>query len=209
LINNAGEQPKSRAQKKIPAWRQKQIENFITVLGLAVTDLERAYREKRITTLAWVTRNLLEISVWIDYCNLSDTHAQRFRDDAIQDLHGLSKAVAQSIEINTGQRATTLMTKLAELETFAQSKGIRRLADDFTPVSSAADELGRKAAFTKAFKALSKFAHPTAWSIQTVTSVETDEGYRLTFLEDGVELAINSLIAIRNAVRTIYPEVAR
>jgi len=73
--------------------------NFIQTLILSAADLKRAFVEKRITTLAWTTRNLLELSIWIDYCNLSEVHAKRFRDDAARDLYGLSHAV-QSLEVD-------------------------------------------------------------------------------------------------------------
>jgi hypothetical protein len=32
---------------KLPVWRQKQLESFVTMLGLSAMDLERAYREGR------------------------------------------------------------------------------------------------------------------------------------------------------------------
>jgi len=61
-------------------------------------DLEPAYLRRRIPALAWAIRNLLELSIWIDYCNLSEQHAKRFSDDRLRDLRGLSKAVQQTVE---------------------------------------------------------------------------------------------------------------
>jgi hypothetical protein len=193
--------------KKLAKWREDQLVSFITMLGLSAVDLEKAYREKRITKLAWAARNLLELSVWIDYCNLSDKHAKRFRDDMMRDLYGLSAAVQRSVEIESGAKDRTLDQKLAGLATLAQSSGIQGLEDDFERVSEAAKELGRQPVFSNANKLLSKFVHPTAWAIHTVTSVEADEGYRLIFLGDGVALAINSLIAVRKFIRGFYPQV--
>jgi hypothetical protein len=99
-----------------------------------------------------------------------------------------------------------LEQKLGELATFAQSKGVLELDDEFKRVSEAAQEVGRPT-FPSANKLLSKFAHPTALAIHTVASVEADEGYRLMFLGDGVGFALNSLIAIRKFVRGHYPQV--
>jgi hypothetical protein len=73
-----------------------------------------------------------------------------------------------------------LEQKLGELATFAQSKGVLELDDEFKRVSEAAQEVGRPT-FPSANKLLSKFAHPTALAIHTVASVEADEGYRLCF----------------------------
>jgi hypothetical protein len=44
---------------------------------------------------------------------------------------------------------------------------------------------------------------PSAWAIHTVTSVKADAGFRLILLEDGITLAINSLIEIRKFTLTL------
>jgi hypothetical protein len=126
----------------------------------------------------------------------------------MRDLHGLSDAIQRSIEADSGSRDNSLEQKMTELEAFAQSQGIQKLDDDFKAVSKAAKELGRAPAFGSMNKLLSKLAHPTAWAIHTVASVEADEGFRLMFLGDGVGFAINSLIGIRKFVREYYPEIA-
>jgi hypothetical protein len=182
--------------RKLTKWREDQLVSFITMLGLSAVDLDNAYRERRITKLAWAARNLLELSVWIDNCNLSEAHAKRFREDTTRDLCGLSAAVQRSIESESGSKDSDLDQKLAELAAFAQSRGILRIDDDFKRVSAAAKELGRQPAFRDKNKLLSKYAHPTALAIHTVASVEADEGQRYLFLGDGVALAINSLLAI-------------
>jgi hypothetical protein len=161
--------------KKLPKWREDQLVSFITMLGLSAVDLTQGYRERRITKLAWATRNLMELSVWIDYCNLSAQHAKRFRDDTMRDLYGLSSAVQKSVVIESGAKDRTLEQKLEEFANFAQSKGVQDLDDDFKRVSEAAQEVGRPA-FGSANKLLSKFAHPTALAIHTVASVEAVDG---------------------------------
>jgi hypothetical protein len=196
--------------KQLPEWRQKQIEAFIAMLGITAVGLERSYREKHIAALGWAGRNVLELSVWIDYCLLSENNARRFYEDSLRDLHGLSRAMARSIKVATGKEAPELATKIAELEKFARSTtSIEEFKDDFMQVAVAADELGRREEFVSATKVLHKFAHPTAWMVHTVLSVDVDEEYRALFLTEGAMLCINSLIAIRTFVRTIYTEVAK
>src|ERR1700694_5581974 len=82
----------NKQYKNFPDWREEQIAKLGLMIVETAMDLGRAYFEKRITTLAWATRNLLELSIWIDYCNLSDQHAKKFSDDSLRDLYGLSKA---------------------------------------------------------------------------------------------------------------------
>jgi hypothetical protein len=126
------------------------------MLGLSAVDLEQGYRERRVTKLAWAARNFMELSVWIDYCNLSDQHAERFRDDTMRDLYGLSAAVQKSVLVESGTKDKTLEQKLGELATFAQSKGVLELDDEFKRVSEAARKWGvrHSAVPTSCFRSL-------------------------------------------------------
>ncbi len=190
---------------RLEEWRERQLGNFIQTLILSAADLKRAFVEKRITTLAWTTRNLLELSIWIDYCNLSEVHAKRFRDDAARDLYGLSHAV-QSLEVDDkGIEDPQLKQSQQNLVTFAQSWGINALEDDFTKVAAAAKELGRDRRFLSLNKLLSKLAHPTAWAVNSVRSIDADEDFRGIFLSDGVEMATDSLTSIRAFVIAVLP----
>jgi hypothetical protein len=194
--------------KQFPEWRQEQIEKLGMMVIESAMDLERAYFETRITTLAWATRNLLELSIWIDYCNLSNQHAKQFFDDWIRDLYGLSKAVGRVVEVESGQNATNLDRALKDLSRFAESTGIRALEDHFKGVYEAARELGRLPEFRAANKVLSKFAHPTAWAVRIATVPGPNAGYFDMFLQDGVFLAMNGIITIRKVIRSQYPEIA-
>jgi hypothetical protein len=191
---------------KTDKWREQQLIKFVAALAELTAELERAYNEKRIWTVAWLTRNLLELSVWIEFCNTSLEHARRFRDDAARDLYGLAQAV-QSLELHkTGSENSELKGSQERLATFSRSWRIDRLADDFKRVSDAAEELGRKKAFADLNKMLSKFAHPTAFMVNAVFSSEADAGLRDLFFEDGVAMAIDSLTAIRSFILAYYPE---
>ena len=74
--------------------------------------------------------------------------------------------------------------------------------DEFTAVVKAADEVGLKREFVTKNKILSKYAHPTAWSIASVLegAVRADEDVRTIFLIDGVTLATDSLTAVRETI---------
>jgi len=190
---------------KLEEWRERQLINFIQTLTLSANDLERAFIERRTTTLAWTTRNLLELSIWIDYCNLSNANAKRFRDDAARDLLGFSRAI-QSLQVHeTGIEDAGLQAAQQRLGTFAQSWGIGALEDDFTKVSAAAKELGREKSYLCLNKLLSKLAHPTAWAVNSVHSVDADEDFREMFFSDGVEFATDALTSVRTFVITHLP----
>ena len=179
----------NKKSKKFPKWREGQIATLGLKLTQSAMDLDRAYMEERMTTLAWAARNLLEISIWIDYCNLSEERAKRFYDDAMRDLYGLSQAVQRVVEVKAGTKDKGLEDKISEFAKFAQSTGIQELGDDFKPVSDAARELGRLDEFRGLNKLLSKFAHPTAWAIHIADTGGVEDGYRTMILKDGAELA--------------------
>jgi hypothetical protein len=97
---------KNAEHKKLPQWGSEQIAKLaITVIHSAM-DLEPAYLAGRVSAVAWATRNLLELSIWIDYCGLSEQHAKRFPDDRLRDFYGLSRAVQQTFEAASGAKMT-------------------------------------------------------------------------------------------------------
>jgi hypothetical protein len=200
---------KNGEEKKFPEWRERQIRKLGLSLMASAGDLARGYEEERITVVAWSTRNLLELSIWIDYCNLSDAHAKTFEDDATRDLFGLSMAVKRTAEIALKAPIKKLDDSLAAFASYAKSKGIAELRDDFKSVSVAARELGREEEFKALNKLLSKLAHPTAWAVHVVDLAQFERGYLTMILQDGVYLAMNGIIRLRKAIREQYPEIAK
>jgi hypothetical protein len=176
------------------------------ILMISVSDLQRAHDEKMISTLAWVVRNLLELSIWIDFCCDSDKSARRFQDDAIRDMYGWSKAILSLYKKKHAAEHKNLAKKMGDLEEFAKSRGLAALEDDFKRVRDAAEELGRDADFGPRYKLYSKFAHPTAWVVHSASSIEADEDFRDMFFIDGAELAVASLSRIRDRVLFSFPE---
>ena len=200
---------RNKKYNRIPEWRGEQIAKLAIMVVQSAMDLEPAYLHRRISALAWATRNLLELSIWIDYCNLSDQHAKRFSDDSLRDLYGLSKAVQQTVEAESGSKSNDLDRALGDLSQFAQKWGIATLEDDFKRVSDAAKELGRFSTFQAANKLLSKFAHPTAWAVHVSDNPGREAGYLTMILHDGVFLAMNAIITVRKVIRVHYPEIAK
>jgi hypothetical protein len=78
--------------KRFPDWRQYQILTFIKYSGLYAADLNETYRIERIDSLAQAMRNLMELSIWTQFCGLSEANAKRFFDDAARDLKDMMGA---------------------------------------------------------------------------------------------------------------------
>jgi hypothetical protein len=192
----------------LEAWREAQLVKFIASLILNADELITGFTQKRIAKLAWAARNLLELSIWVEYCNSSPSHAKQFRDDSARDLIGLSKAI-QSIHVGAyGIPAEDLDSTMKKLVVFAESAfNVTDLDEDFKRVSDAAAELGRKSIFSSLNKLFSKFAHPTALSLNSVTAegIEADNDLREMFFLDGADAAILPLVNIRSFVLQHFP----
>jgi hypothetical protein len=86
---------KNRKQKKLTKWRELQITSFLRILSDTTIDLIVAYRKKRLATVAWLTRNLLELSIWIEYCTSSECNGLAFRNDTFKDLVGMADSMGE------------------------------------------------------------------------------------------------------------------
>ena len=191
-------------------WREQQIFKFIGLLTQNAEDLEVAFKEKRVTKLAWAARNLLELAIWIDYCNLSNAHATRFRDDSARDLLGFSKAVQQLHIQKKGTPDPRLEVSQTKLVGFAETTlGVVGLGEDFTRVVKAASELGREKEFGALNKLFSKYAHPTSIALNSVVTVDADAGIRAMFLRDGIELSTDALTTIRDDMAKHFPQLEK
>ncbi len=193
------------SEAQLEHWREQQIAKFIEMLIMNARELERGFTDKQIATVAWAARNILEVSVWIDYCNVSDAHAIRFRDDAARDLLGFSKAI-QAMHMDThGNVNADLELALQKLADMAEDVlGISDLKEDYARVRNAAKELGREDEFVNLNKMFSKLAHPTALAMNTILNIEPDKDLREMFLADGVSRATESLVNIREYMQAIF-----
>lgn len=191
---------------RLEEWQESLLAHFIEILVGSSGDLYRAHQEKRISTLAWQARNLLELSVWVEFCTGSDERAKQFHEDALRDMFGWSQAIHGMFKRKHDREHQELSVKIDELRKFAATRGIPELADDFIRVRDVATALGRKD-FGALYKLYSKFAHPTAWAVHSVSSVDADEDFRDMFLADGINEAVVSINRVRDRILFFFPEL--
>jgi hypothetical protein len=204
LLNNENKQ-----FCRLEQWRERQIVGFVELLIISAADLERAFKEEKISTVAWITRSLLELSIWIDYCNLSNANAKRFDQDGVRDMFGWAHAMVEMCRDHAGVVPPALTERLKELPKFGAKKGIPALADDFTRVSVAADEIGCRNKFATANKLFSKFAHPTAWLVHAVGSESKEMDFGKIFLRKGVRFAVDAWTSVRDRLWVDFPEIKK
>jgi len=66
---------------------------FVRALNSTAFEFLRSHREGRAGAIAWSARNFLGLSIWIDYCCVSEGIAKRFREDSVRDMYGLVASV--------------------------------------------------------------------------------------------------------------------
>ncbi|MGA2001162.1 MAG: DUF5677 domain-containing protein [Terriglobales bacterium] len=153
------------------AWWVQLLASLCSQLFSEYLSLKRAYENKQnddAALLAWRARNLLELSVWSNYCTKSRDNARRVYEDAGRDVRGIYDAFLKW-GVATEQPADwidPIVTAKLDLSERARIlDGIESLEGPYTKVSDAASLCGIGEHFQLSYKMLSKFAHPTAMRI--------------------------------------------
>jgi hypothetical protein len=195
---------KNEQGQKIEPWKEDQLNKFTKVLIENVGELENAYLQGSLSKTAWAARNLMELSIWVRYCNLSDQHGKRFRLDGARDLIGFFKALKGYHGAKIASEIPRMDAAEAELELIAKNEfGGATLGSSFLEVRNAADQVG-EARYKDLNKLCSKFAHPTAWIVAAANWEEFSQ-FAMMFLFEGRTMANLALEAIRSVVLKHYP----
>ena len=177
------------------------------VIEAEIMELERAYRERRLSAIAWTARNLLELYVWTNYCCASEDNAKTFDEDSARDVVDLMK-IAHLLETVEAQSYLLARTKII---TDAKAGGFQSIDDGYLRVSAAAESFGFGDIFKMANKALSKFAHPSALLMVVqggaigkilVNGVPAEEAIRQEFYDGARHFAESALNAIKDFCET-------
>ena len=133
------------------------------VLG-AFSFLVEAHRRKQVQHAAWAARNLLELSIWCEYCIQSESNARMFFCDKARDALGLVEAFEGLVAGGSNDAIDTAAASAkATFNTFFTAQSVEMDAE-FKRVHKAAKDLGvvQERAFRYLNIVLSKFVHPTA-----------------------------------------------
>ena len=139
--------------------------------------LQRSKRRGELGYVAWLARNLLELSIWAEYCSQPAQNAEEFFRDAVRDLVDLDK--------NVGGLAPETKRDLEKARKFV---GAAKPAHKYKRVDDAAARIDAKG-YAANSKILSKFVHPTAMSVLARLPDEAADMVRKQFVELGRQLA--------------------
>lgn len=162
-------------------------------------DLLETIGKDKMTTAAWIARNLLEIWVWVKYCGISKENAWRFHEDSLRDLKDLTEIHKSNCETlgindNTFEIASQKIKEVA-----SQELGMEDIDPYYLKVAKAAKadgvDIGNRFVFENRY--LSKFAHPTAFLIHGILhQTESHIPFKTIFTTHGVYFAAQSTLAL-------------
>jgi hypothetical protein len=141
--------------------------------------LHRAKRRGALDYVAWITRNILKLRIWVEYCSQSQGHSEEFIQDAIRDLNDVQRSVG-----GLDPKAVEVLQKANKFIGYAKQ------AHKFKKVREAAQQVELLPFYEQRNKVLSKFAHPTAMFVLTPSfrDVPADK-IRKHFVELGMNIA--------------------
>lgn len=181
---------------KLKPMRVDVLRKLKVAVELSLADL-RESKCGRLNTVAWISRNILELATWSRHCVQSEENSKQFILDSARDVNDVMK-------IPDGMFSTTFSFKDARQGNLdrAQEDGFTSLDESYTAVSKVAKQLGVGDVFKNLNKLFSKFAHPTALSIIYTDGAVCDK-LRDKFYNIGAEMAENTLKALDEALAQI------
>jgi hypothetical protein len=126
--------------------------------------LRKAYVDTDHNALAWASRNLLELAIFLKYVLSSGANARRFGDDRLVDGYELFSALRdleRHLDPSSGTEALDGIVALYQQQMLDENV----TATKHLMVGKLADQVGLTAEFTTMNRVSSKLVHPTAWSV--------------------------------------------
>ena len=191
-----------------PDYRTKALQDLRRAVELNLRELRHAFTQRPLGTVAWIARNLLELWIWVEYCQSSQERAKRFCEDSARDALDMLDiptewfARDQTLAKNP---AFSFRVERKGLIEEAKQGGIEKPEDSFLRVSNAAEELGKKDWFYYQNKLFSKFAHPTAMTVIMKMPSEQSRNFKRIVRDGGMNLGKNALAQIDQCLGAQVP----
>ena len=87
---------------KVEPWFADLVTKILYSVARVSSDLLKTMDREAVSAAAWNARNLLELWIWLKYCEASQENALRFYEDALRDMLGLADAVSKMHMVQFG-----------------------------------------------------------------------------------------------------------
>jgi hypothetical protein len=165
---------------------------FKTAVSRDINLLERLSNSDAIEQTAWLTRNLLELLVWVKYCSSSPERAREFWDDSIRDFYSL----INQLDYNDPEFLDAVSKAVGLIGTEKEPTAWKR-------VSKAAKAIGQEG-YELYSQMFSKFVHPTAMSVLMRLPVSSRRRIQQKFADQGREFASEALKMLDSSLMAVH-----
>ncbi len=149
----------------IPDWREAIVVNLLRAISVYVEDLKKAFDERRCDGVAISARGLIELNIWVLFCNVSEENARIFLGDAGRDVREMLKTLQELYVLRFGKRHPSLDELSLEIEQAAVEEKIEGIEKKYLRVDQAAQSVGARASYVAFNRICSKVAHPTSMMV--------------------------------------------
>lgn len=189
------------------AWRERILYGFGEQSFSEYKELKFSYDNGRsLSAIAFHSRNLLELKIWVHHCLADEKNLRSFFEDAGRDGRQLIDAFVNWEGVNSelGQQAKAARDKLEES---AKNHGVESIDGTYQSVGNVANLYPELSSYYKVpNKMLSKFAHPTALTILGLPNTDVirlkDSFYNLGCI---CFSAATRALAINMSIELLYP----
>lgn len=195
-------------EHRFPDWREYQIHWFIRFVKRYSADLGETYRAKRTDALAQAMRNLMELRVWVKYCQLSEQDGKRFFNDGLRDMRDMVQALQNVYAKANKEPLQQIERMLVDMKAKAPGFDVDNFDAPYLKVSDAAAKVGQQDGHVALYKIASKFAHPTAFLLAMEgEGMPGTQGMRDSLFELGAKLADSCITELEKTIREIYGDL--
>lgn len=180
-------------------WRLALTVDFVECIERNCEQLLETISKDRLSIVAWIARNLLELYVWVKYCGVSRENAWRFHEDALRDVKGLIDAHNKTCDTMGIEDDFSAIAADRIKEVSSKKLGLENIDSNFLTVAAAAKAPGVDLGsfFGPLNRSLSKFAHPTAGLVHGIShQIEACRQLQAGFTTQGVYYVAQSTLAI-------------
>ena len=194
----------ARYNRTEDAWYWMLVAQLMLCLDDSHSRLMQTYTERspesdlsRAHTLAWITRDILELSVWTYCCISSRQQARAFYEDQNRDAVDLSFAFLRLLKM--AETNPQLAQSVAFIENALQSLS----PDDakYTRLQNVAQTMPNGEGYRLLNKICSKFAHPTALVVGMIQGHPMKEFAEDVFLALGTVMYDTSISSIQAFIK--------
>src|ERR1039457_5478290 len=187
-------------------WHLSLWQHLIPEFVVSYKALIASCQQKDLSASAWMTRSLLELTVWVVYCVGSRDNAKRFYDDKARDAFDLLDhlklfaALADKPDTTLSDLIDTTREALVDR---LPAEGYEDIDETYQKVHHAAKQLGLGPFFKNTNKLLSKFAHPTAMMVFSFPDEDSRAQASKFSLVLGTVLCVSSMAEFDRYANTV------